>query len=110
MAANQNLEDRMTTSLNGSIENYLETFPCDNCGQTNEAFLFTKTGALTGYPFRVVRCCSCGLIYLNPRLNEQGIAELYDGEYYNGRGFDPFVNYVEELHKEQDLEKLFRPE
>jgi len=92
------------------LDGLLETFPCDLCGQQNEEFLYTKRGILTNYPFRVVRCCSCGLIYLNPRLGEQAIMELYDRSYYNGKGFDSHVNYIADFDKENDIDKTFRPE
>jgi len=87
----------------------VQNFPCDLCGEVNEEFLYTKRGSLTNYPFRVVRCRSCGLIYLNPRLGEQAIKELYDGNYYNGKGFDPHVNYVTDFDKQEDADKTFHP-
>jgi SAM-dependent methyltransferase len=87
----------------------VQNFPCDLCGEVNEEFLYTKRGSLTNYPFRVVRCRSCGLIYLNPRLGEQAIKELYDRDYYNGKGFDPHVNYVADFDKQEDADKVFHP-
>lgn len=88
----------------------LEDVPCDLCGEKNEEFLYTKNGVLTNYPFRVVRCKSDGLIYLNPRLNKKAISNLYDEAYYQGKGFDPHVNYVTEFNQDSDAEKIFRPE
>jgi 2-polyprenyl-3-methyl-5-hydroxy-6-metoxy-1,4-benzoquinol methylase len=92
------------------LDGLLDTFPCDLCGKRDEEFLYTKQGVLTGYPFRVVRCRSCGLVYINPRLGEQVIAELYDKYYYNGKGFDPNVNYIADYDRENDTDKQFRPE
>lgn len=71
----------------------LETVACDLCGGADEEFLFTKAGVLTGYPFRVVRCRDCGLIYLNPRLSAAAITDLYTTGYYEGRGFDRQIDY-----------------
>jgi len=90
--------------------NFHETFPCDLRGRHNEELLYTKHGVLTKYPFRVVKCRSCGLIYLNPRLAERKIAELYDGSYYAGRGFDPNLNHIMDFDKENDTDKGFRSE
>lgn len=92
------------------LDALLETFPCDLCGQRDEQFLYTKRGVLTGHPFRVVRCRSCGLIYLNPRLGDAALAQLYDRNYYHGEGFDPHVDYMADFDKERDAEKVFRPE
>ncbi len=92
------------------VEILVQNFPCDLCGEVNEEFLYTKRGSLTDYPFRVVRCRSCGLIYLNPRLGEQAIKELYDQNYYNGKGFDPHVNYIADFDKKEDADKVFRPD
>jgi len=92
------------------LNDLLENFSCDLCGQRNEEFLYTKCGVISRYPFRVVRCRSCGLIYVNPRLSEQALLGLYDKDYYNGKGFDHNVNYVEDFHKKSDIDKVFRPE
>jgi len=56
----------------------------------------------------VVRCRSCGLIYLNPRLSDASISELYDREYYIGEGFDAQVNYLNDLSHEDDETKIAR--
>ena len=53
------------------IEELLENIACDLCGDTNEEFLYTKPGTISGYPFRLVRCCSCGLLYLNPMMSQK---------------------------------------
>lgn len=91
------------------VEGLLESFPCDLCGGRDEALLCTRRGVLTDHPFRVVRCRSCGLIYINPRLPEQAISGLYDESYYDGRGFDSEVDYLADYKKEDDTEKVFRP-
>jgi 2-polyprenyl-3-methyl-5-hydroxy-6-metoxy-1,4-benzoquinol methylase len=88
------------------FEEKLEITACDLCGAKDDEFLYTKQGTLTGYPFRVVRCRQCGLIYLNPRLNQTALADLYTQEYYRGKGFDSHVDYL----KENDLGTgFFRP-
>ncbi len=88
----------------------LEKFPCDLCGKSDEEYLSTKNGTLTGSPFRVVRCRNCGLIYLNPRFNDDEISRLYDKNYYDGKGFDSNANYFDDFDKECDIDKGFRPE
>ena len=63
---------------------------CDLCGRTNSIPLFTKGS------FTIVRCINCGLIYINPRLDDASIKELYNNEYYAGKGFDSAVHYTQQ--------------
>lgn len=92
------------------LNDLLETVPCDLCGYQNEEFLYTKQGVLTKHPFRVVRCRTCGLIYLNPRLADKSIIELYGDSYYEGKGFDSNVKHIMDINQENDSDKGFRPE
>jgi SAM-dependent methyltransferase len=69
---------------------------CDCCGAHDEELLFTKPGAISKHPFRVVRCRRCRFVYVNPRLDEAATARLYDEAYYEGEGFDPAVKYAQE--------------
>jgi 2-polyprenyl-3-methyl-5-hydroxy-6-metoxy-1,4-benzoquinol methylase len=48
-------------------------------------------------------------MYLNPRLTENRLVELYNREYYDGKGFDPHVSYLADLTKSEDAEKVFNP-
>src|SRR5579862_1051156 len=89
------------TITNSFAENQLERVCCNVCGRSDEEYLYTKPGTLTLYPFRLVRCTHDGFLYINPRLNSQAISNLYDRAYYNGEGFDPYVNYADALDKEE---------
>jgi SAM-dependent methyltransferase len=65
----------------------VETTPCLLCGATRAQTLYTLSDALLGLPgsFVLVRCCECGLVYLNPRPTPAEIGAYYPPEY------DPFV-------------------
>lgn len=57
---------------------------CDSCGADNAALLFRAADTNYGFAglFDLVRCRQCGLVYLNPRPDEQEINAYYpDGEY-----------------------------
>jgi len=74
----------------------LETLiACNLCGSADEETYASKRGASTGRVFRIVRCRRCGLVYVNPRLTKAENQELYGEAYFNGRGFDAAINYVE---------------
>jgi 2-polyprenyl-3-methyl-5-hydroxy-6-metoxy-1,4-benzoquinol methylase len=85
----------------------LKSYPCNLCNSYDEEFLFTKKGVITEHPFNIVICKKCGLIYINPRLDESSIMELYDEKYYEGQGFDEHVNYLEDYKNKNELEKVF---
>jgi len=74
----------------------LENVACNLCGSRETRTHYSKRGPLTGEDFPLVQCRNCGLLYLNPRLTEEGLLGLYDENYYRGDGFDGNVNYVDE--------------
>lgn len=57
----------------------LEDVACDLCGNSSEDLLFVENG------FRTVKCCNCGLIYLNPRPVAEQTTALYLVDYFAGR-------------------------
>ena len=68
-----------------------ESLPCDLCGSSDSTKRYEKRG------FSIVECNACGMVYTNPRLKGQKIAELYDADYFQGHGFDRSVDYVGEV-------------
>ncbi|MFH1916028.1 MAG: class I SAM-dependent methyltransferase [Nanoarchaeota archaeon] len=68
---------------------------CNLCGSKVFVPFCTKKGMTTKRDFHMVRC-SCGLVFVNPRLTEKENARLYDKAYFEGHGFDGSINYVEE--------------
>jgi len=66
---------------------------CDLCGSRRSIVVMKKRGDLYDYEFTVVRCIDCGLVFVNPRLDDDAIAGLYDSQYYEGLGFDKTVCY-----------------
>lgn len=72
-------------------EAVLEEAPCNFCGNTERERLFRGTDRMyksvpDGVWCDVVRCRRCGLVYLNPRVNEVSIGLFYpESEYYAHR-------------------------
>lgn len=66
----------------------LETVPCNNCHSLESRYLFKSTERVCktvpkGIWCNIVRCKSCGFIYLNPRVKEKEIGQFYpSSEYY----------------------------
>jgi 2-polyprenyl-3-methyl-5-hydroxy-6-metoxy-1,4-benzoquinol methylase len=52
-----------------------------------------KVGRVTGETFSVVRCLSCEHIYIEPRIADDELSNLYNDAYYSGNGFDETIDY-----------------
>lgn len=79
---------------------HLETTDCPLCGSSRR--LATPYGR---GPLRVVRCRSCLVYYLSPRLTSTRMAELYrDGAYFEGGS----LGYSSYGRQERSLRKTFR--
>lgn len=82
----------------------LEYVNCNLCGESNTRLYATasytdylnrrpelkndddpilKNEALANYKFSLVKCKNCGLVYVNPRLTDKSLAELYQREYFS---------------------------
>jgi len=72
----------------------LERVNCNLCGADNTALVADVDG------FHIVRCRNCGLLYVNPRWQEDVLREIYTETYYdhdgirNGLEFFGYDNYV----------------
>lgn len=56
---------------------------CDLCGSGNNTLLLQARDYRYGHPemFNIVKCKSCGLIYLNPRPAAESVLEQYKEDY-----------------------------
>lgn len=58
--------------------------PCTICGSSNSQLLHAIDYQRFSYPglFQIRQCQDCQLIFNSPRLTDEGIVRLYDGNYY----------------------------
>jgi SAM-dependent methyltransferase len=63
-----------------------EEVVCNICGIRDERFLYN-------IPERVVQCRRCGLVYLNPRLDNASLEKVYSKEYFVAASEDYGVDY-----------------
>jgi len=80
--------------------NSLESVSCNFCGADDYKVKYIKDG------YNIVQCNKCDLVYVNPRLTQEAINQLYDENYFLGEGFDKSVQYqkeFEELSNKTDL-------
>jgi hypothetical protein len=73
----------------------MEFVKCNFCNGKNFQKKFTKNG------FSIVKWRDCGLVMTNPRLTFENAKQLYNEDYFNGRGFDKSINYKSDLEKVQ---------
>ncbi len=57
-----------------------------------------KRGAFIEADFTLVRCAGCTFVYVNPRVADDEIPQLYDDVYFAGKGFDRTIDYTGEPH------------
>jgi hypothetical protein len=65
-----------------------ETIPCPACDSPDFLPKFTvrdRFDIVAGQTYTIVRCVSCGLLFLNPRPTEDTI-----GMFYESSAYDPF--------------------
>ena len=70
----------------------VEVQTCQLCGSDVGAEMFEDP------PYRVIRCSECSLVYVTPRHDDEGLHELYGGEYWNSKSPKTrgYASYAEE--------------
>src|SRR3989338_9278269 len=85
----------------------MENIACNLCGARNEQFLFYgyDIDYHTGEEqFRLVRCVSCGLVYINPRPEEKEMKNYFPDSYrphHTKHTKESLFYYQEPLHPER---------
>lgn len=74
---------------------------CNHCGADDTRPYLSVSG------FDIVQCKRCALKYVNPRLNEEKIAEIYNKNYFDGAGTNQYyANYLSERDwRSREMEK-----
>ncbi len=75
----------------------LEKINCNFCNSDNYKIVYVKEG------YNIVQCNVCELVYVNPRLTIEAVNDLYNEDYFTGKGFDESVQYKNEF--EENIEK-----
>jgi SAM-dependent methyltransferase len=78
---------------------------CNLCGGSRFTPFAEMIGPTSGLRLQIVTCEGCGLRFMSPRMTESENAALYDEAYFNGKGFDGSINYVD-----QEEERVARAE
>ena len=84
----------------------LEHITCDFCGEKKYKELYRKPDTrfwVSQYPFPVVQCLNCDLVYLNPRPTQESMAMFYPETYHQNRDGEKFL-------KRYKKQKIFLPE
>jgi len=73
----------------------LEKVSCNLCGSEHSAFLFEKADRHSGQQFNIVRCESCRLVFVNPRITLEEAKDVYTKENYFANYFRDGRAYLE---------------
>jgi len=82
----------------------LECVRCNLCGAGDTAPLMDIDG------FHIVRCRRCGLVYVNPRFQQEALHEIYTEAYYEHDGIDnglEFYGYEGYLEDRENIKITF---
>lgn len=71
----------MNKEIDKSVVSSLEHVSCDLCGNAKTAFFMRLADRHTGEIFTLVKCEMCGLIFLDPRPNQDEISKYYPENY-----------------------------
>jgi len=75
---------------------------CRCCGSPDVFRVGSKRGIKPEHVFNYYRCRSCNFLFVSPFLG----AEVYNLDYYNGAGPDPWVDYATEYEKYQNTDRI----
>ena len=83
----------------------LEFVNCNLCNSNSTRKFMMIKG------FNIVKCKKCGLIYVNPRLKENKLHQIYNKEYFSNEAFNgselPFYGYHKYLEEKVYIQATF---
>lgn len=71
------------------MEFTLKNYPCSLCGKEITKPLLTKQG------FSIVKCCNCGFVYVNPRVENEQLTSIYRHNYFKNKDYG-YAGYEQE--------------
>ena len=71
------------------MEFELQHYSCSCCQQDNTKLLLEKAG------FKIVRCNNCGFVYINPRVANDQLSEIYRHNYFHNKQYG-YTSYEQE--------------
>lgn len=79
---------------------------CPVCGQADIKFDFSKYDEYFKQEFNIFRCLSCGLYFVNPRIDKIYLYQLYNSSYFHGENWDDKTDYHSNYSNENRLKEL----
>jgi hypothetical protein len=84
---------------------------CPACKAKDISFYISKYDEFLKQEFNLFKCKACELIFVNPRVHESHMSELYSDSYFHGNNWDSDTNYhsnYENVNRLIQLEKLYQ--
>ena len=83
----------------------LEHISCNLCGSDDFKTLYRINGTT------VVKCRKCNLIFVNPRMSQESLVQVYENDYFHRKVYEPnskeFYGYVDYLSDRTNIIKTF---
>jgi 2-polyprenyl-3-methyl-5-hydroxy-6-metoxy-1,4-benzoquinol methylase len=71
------------------MEFTLKNYCCSLCSKEQTKLLLTKRD------FSIVKCCNCGFVYVNPRVEDDQLTSIYRHNYFTNKDYG-YVSYEQE--------------
>lgn len=84
------------------MEFTLKYYSCSLCGKNETKLLLTKQ------KFSIVKCCNCGFVYINPRVEDEQLTSIYRHNYFVNKDYG-YVSYEQERRlREKNFERWLK--
>lgn len=83
----------------------IKNIPCDNCGNDEFRFLFSKKSSHNDI-FSIVECKSCKLVQVNPQPDLDFVTSYYENHYFSKRSDRGYDNYFS-IDLKQQINKVY---
>lgn len=84
------------------MEFTLKNYSCSLCTKDETDLVLTKQG------FSIVKCCNCGFVYVNPRVENGQLTSIYRHDYFSNKDYG-YVSYEqEERLREKNFERWLK--
>jgi SAM-dependent methyltransferase len=78
---------------------------CRLCQRAGAEMVFSKKGRWSDRTFEIYRCAGCRFVFVgNPWLDYE---QIYNDDYYAGRGADPLIGYIDEVSGTRQSVRLY---
>lgn len=80
---------------------FINRTECPVCNAEDRILIGIRPGDFVKEDFNVWRCVKCDCVYVENPIHPRHLPEIYNEEYFSGKGLDGTVNYLENLSRQK---------